>query len=113
MLSVHAITLFVYLLLQSGETTETRKWLTLSKEPSLTYDKEDLQFEPELIATETIEIAPTINAMVEAMEADMEKFTIKFQKHINETNYRACRSVKEELKMPPEARIRTSVWNAV
>ena len=98
--SVHAITLFVYLLLQSGETLETRKWLTLKEEPSLTYDKNDLQVEPELIAADTINVAPTLNKLVKAMETDVEKFSRAFQKHIDETIHRARRSIKEDLKMP-------------
>ena len=79
---------------------ETRKWLTLSDEPSLTYDKDDLQFEPELIAADTIDLAPNVNRLVKEMEEDMEKFSQTFQRHINETLYRSRRSIKEELKCP-------------
>ena len=104
--SAHAITLLVYLLLQSGETVETRKWLTLAKEPSLTYDKDDLYYEPELIAADSISLAPTINTLVEAMETDLENFARTVQRHIEKTRVRVRRGIKEELKMPRKPELR-------
>ena len=95
--SVHVITLFVFLLLQLGET---REWLKFDKEPNITYDKDDLQFEPELIASETIEVGPSLNRLIKPMEKDIQKFSMNFQRHIDEMVHRFCRTIQEELKMP-------------
>jgi len=91
----HVITLFVVLLLQSGDTTDTKKWVTLKSEPNVTYDVNDLEFEPELIAAESIEVAPSLTRLIKSMERDLDQFSTNFKKHIDETIHRARRSIDQ------------------
>ena len=81
----------MYLLLQSGET---RQWFQLVEEPNITYDKDDLQFEPKLIASDTIDVKPHLNRLIQSMERDLKTFSTEFKKHINETVHCAWRSIQ-------------------
>ena len=66
--SVHVITLFVVLLLQSGDTSDPKRWVNLQNEPNITYNINELKFKPELIAAESIDVAPSLTRLVKSME---------------------------------------------
>ena len=70
------------------------------KKKKISYDKADLDFEPEIISAETVDIAPKLNRLIQSMEEDIEQFRNDFQKKIDETILRVHRSTQEELKMP-------------
>ena len=69
-------------LLQSGGT---KKWVQFLKEENIPYNKEDLDLKPEIISTESIEVTPRLNRLIESMEEDIEQFKNDFQKKIDET----------------------------
>ena len=48
-------------LLQSGDT---KKWVQFLEEENIGYDKEDLDFEPEIISTESVEVTPKLNRLI-------------------------------------------------
>ena len=83
--------------LQSGDT---KKWVQFLEEENISYDKADLDLEPEIISAETVDVAPKLNRMIQSMEEDIEQFRNDFQKKIDETILRVCRSTQEELKVP-------------
>ena len=96
MLLAFVICIFA-VLLQSGDT---KKWVQFLEEENISYDKADLNFEPEIILAETVDVAPKLNRLIQSMEEDIEQFRNDFQKKINETILRVRRSTQEELKMP-------------
>ena len=81
------------------QLSETRKWVHLIDKDNITYSVQDLEEEPELLSTESIEVQPTLNRLIQSMEKDIEQFKTDFQKHIDETVLRVCRSIQDELKM--------------
>ena len=96
MLLAFVICIFT-VLLQSGDT---KKWVQLLEEKNISYNKADLDFEPEIISAETVDVAPKLNRLIPSMEEDIEQFRNDFQKKIDETILREHRSTQEELKMP-------------
>ena len=96
MLLAFVICIFA-ILLQSGNT---RKWVQFLQEENISYDKADLNFEPELISTETVDVAPKLNRLIQSMEENIEQFRNDFQQKTDETILRVHRSTQEELKMP-------------
>ena len=64
MLLAFVICIFA-VLLQSGDTS---KWVQFVEEENISYDKADLDFEPELISTETVDVAPKLNRLIPSME---------------------------------------------
>ena len=79
--------------------------------PHDSYDKADLDFEPEIFSAETVDIAPKLNRLIQSMEEDIEQFRYNFQKKIDQTILRVRRSTQEELKMPRKP-VTTSIWYA-
>ena len=96
MLLAFVICIFA-VLLQSGNT---KKWVQLREEENICYDKAKLDFEPEIISAETVDIAPKLNRLIQSMEEDIEQFRNDFQKKIDKTILRVHRRTQEELKMP-------------
>ena len=96
MLLAFVICIFA-VLLQSGDT---KKWVQFLEEEKISYDKADLDFEPETISAETLDVAPKLNRLIQSMEEDIEQFRNGFEKKIDETILRVHRSTQEELKMP-------------
>ena len=90
-------------LLQSGDT---KKWVQFLEEENISYDKADLDFEPEIISAQTVDVAPKLNRLIQSMEEDIKQLRNDFQKKIDETILRVHKSTQEELKMPwkPELR---------
>ena len=94
------LTFVIYIittLLQSGDT---KKWVQFLKEENIPYNKEDLDFKPEIISEESIEVAPRLNRLIESMEEDIKQFKNDFQKKIDETILQVRRSTQDEMKMP-------------
>ena len=96
MLLALVICIFTVLL----QATDTKKWVQFVEEDNISYNTAELDFEPELISAETVEVAPKINRLVQSMEEDIEQFRNDFEKKIDETILRVHRSTQEELKMP-------------
>ena len=71
----------------------------------MTYDIQDLNDEPELLSTYSIEVRPTFNKLIQSMEKDIEQFKTEFQKHIDETGFRARRSIQDDMKMPRKPKL--------
>ena len=90
-------------LLQSGDT---KKWVQFLEEENISYDKADLDFEPEIISAETVDVAPKLNRLIQSMEEDIEQFRNGFKKKIEKTILRVHRSTQEELKMPRKPELR-------
>ena len=93
--------IFAALLQSSGP----RKWVQLKDEDNITYDVQDLHDEPELLSTDSIEVQLTLNKQIQSMEKDIEQFKTEFQKHIDETVFRACCSVEDDMKMPQKPKL--------
>ena len=68
MLLAFVICIFT-VLLQYGDT---KKWVQFLEEENISYDKVYLDFEPEIISPETVDIAPKLNRVIQSMEEDME-----------------------------------------
>ena len=102
MLLAFVICIFTVLL----QSTDTKKWVQFLKEEHISYDKAKLDLEPEIISTETVDVAPKLNRLIQSMEEDIEQFRNDFEKKIDETILRVHRSRQEDLKMPwkPELR---------
>ena len=96
MLLAFVICIFAVLL----QSSDTKKWVQFLEEENISYDKADLDFEPEIISAETVDVAPKLNRFVQSMEEDIEQFRNDFQKKTDETILRVRRSTQEELKMP-------------
>ena len=94
MLLITVICIFATLL-QSGEPG---KWVHLMDEDSITYNVKDLDDEPELLSTDSIEVQPTLKKLIQSMEKDIEQFKTDFHKHIDETVSRVHCSVQDDLK---------------
>ena len=56
--------------------------------------------EPEILSTDSIEVQPQLNRLIQSMENDIEKFKTEFQKRIDDTVSRDWLSVQENAKMP-------------
>ena len=84
-------------LLQSGEP---RKRVHLMDKDNITYNVQDLDDELVLLSTNSIKVQPTLNRLIQSMVKDIEHFKHEFQRHIDETVSRVCRSVQDDLKMP-------------
>ena len=84
-------------ILQSGET---RKWVHFKEEENITYDIQDLNDEPEILSTDSIEVRSQLNKLIQSMENDIEKFKTEFQKRIDDTVSCTRRSVQENANMP-------------
>ena len=82
------------------QPTDTKKWVQFLEEENISYNKAELDFEPEIISAETVDIAPKLNRLIQSMEEDIEQLRNDFEKKIGETILRVCRSTQEELKMP-------------
>ena len=82
------------------QPTDTKKWVQFLEEENISYNKAELNFEPEIISAETVDIAPKLNRLIQSMEEDIEQFRYDFEKKIDETILRVHRSTHEELKMP-------------
>ena len=78
-------------LLQSGDT---KKWVQFLEEEKVGYDKKDLDFEPEIISAESVEVISKLNRLIQSMEEDIEQFKYDFQKKIDQTILRVCRSTQ-------------------
>ena len=91
MLLAFVICIFA-VLLQSGDT---RKWVQFLEEENISYDRADLDFEPEIISVKTVDVAPKLNRLIQSMEEDIKQFRNDFQKKIDETILRVCRSNKK------------------
>ena len=96
MLLALVICIFTVLL----QAADTKKWVQFVEEDNISYNTAELDFEPELISAETVEVAPKINRLIQSMEEDIEQFRNDFEKKIDETILRVHRSTQEELKMP-------------
>ena len=64
------------------QSSEPRKWVHLMDEDNITYNVQDLDDEPELLSTNSIEVQPTLNKLIQSMEKDIEQLKTEFQKHI-------------------------------
>ena len=64
-------------MLQSGEM---RKWVHFKEEENITYDVQDLIDEPEILSTDSIEVQPQLNKLIQSMENDIENFKTEFQR---------------------------------
>ena len=102
MLLALVICIFTVLL----QPADTKKWVQFLEEDNISYDKAELEFEPELISAETVDVAPKINRLIQSMEEDIEQFRNDFEKKIDETILRVRRSTQEELKMPRKPELR-------
>ena len=76
MLLTTVLCLFITVL-QSGKT---RKWVHFKEEQNIKYDVQDLINEPEILSTDSIEVRPQLNKLIQSMENDIEKFKTEFQK---------------------------------
>ena len=63
MLLTTVLCLFL-IMLQSGET---RKWVHFKEEENITYDVQDLIDEPEILSTNSIEVRPQLNKLIQSM----------------------------------------------
>ena len=82
------------------QPADTKKWVQFLEEENISYNKAELDFEPEIISAETMDVAPKLNRLIQSMEEDIEQFRHDFEKKIGETILRVHRSTQEELKMP-------------
>ena len=82
------------------QPADTKKWVQFLEEENISYNKAELDFEPEIISAETVDVAPKVNRLIQSIEEDIEQFRNDFEKKIDETILRVCRSTQEELKMP-------------
>ena len=102
MLLAFVICIFATLL----QSSDTKKWVQFLEEENIGYNKEDLDFEPEIISAESVEVVPKLNRLIQSMEEDIEQFKNDFQKKIDETILRVRRSTQDELKMPQKPELR-------
>ena len=70
------------------------------------YDVQDLIDEPEILSTDSIEVRPQLNKLIQSMENDIEKLKTEFQKRIDETVSRTHHSIQENTKMPRKLELR-------
>ena len=82
------------------QPADTKKWVQFLEEENISYNKAELNFEPEIISAETVDVAPKLNRLIQSMEEDIEQFRNDFEKKIDETILRVRRSTHNELKMP-------------
>ena len=88
------------------QPTDTNKWVQFLEEENISYNKAELDSEPEIISAETVDVAPNVNRLIQSMEEDIEQFRNDFEKKIGETILRVHRSTQEELKMPRKLELR-------
>ena len=85
-------------MLQSGEI---QKWVHFKEEENITYDVQDLIDEPKIISTDSIEVQPQLNKLIQSMENDInEKFKTEFLKRIDDMISHTHHSIQENTKMP-------------
>ena len=60
MLLAFVICIFTVLL----QSADTKKWVQLLEEEHISYKKAQLDFEPEIISSETMDIAPKLNRLI-------------------------------------------------
>ena len=65
-----------------------------------------MDFEPEIISAETVDVAPKLNKLIQSMEEDIEQFRNDFEKKIGETILRVHRSTQQEMKIPRKLELR-------
>ena len=53
------------------QPTDTKKWVQFLEEENISYNKAELNFEPEIISAETMDIAPKLNRLIQSMEEDI------------------------------------------
>ena len=82
------------------QPADTKKWVQFLEEENISYNKAELDFEPEIISAETMDVAPKLNRLIQSMEENIEQFRNDFEKKIGKTILRVHRSTQEELKMP-------------
>ena len=82
------------------QPADTKKWVQFLEEENISYNKAELDFEPEIISAETVDVTPKLNRLIQSMEEDIEQFRNDFEKKIGETILRVHRSTQEEMKMP-------------
>ena len=82
------------------QSSETQKWVHFKEEENITYDVQDLIDEPEILSTDSIEVQPQLNKLIQSMENDIEKFKTEFQKRIDDMVSRTHHSIQENTKMP-------------
>ena len=97
-------------MLQSGET---QKWVLFKEEENITYDVQDLTDKPEILSTDSIEVRPQLNKLIQSMENDIEKFKTEFQKRIDDMVSCTQHSVQENAKMPRKPELRHQYENAL
>ena len=82
------------------QPADTKKCVQFLQEENISYHQAELDYEPEIISAETVDVAPKLNRSIQSMEEDIEQFRNDFEKKIGETILRVHRSTQEELKMP-------------
>ena len=50
------------------QSSEPRKWVHLMDKDNITYNVQNLDDEPELLSTKSIEVQPTLNKLIQSME---------------------------------------------
>ena len=94
------LTTVLCLLLTQLQSAETHKWVHFKEDENITYDVQDWMNEPEILLTDSTDVQPQFNKLIQKMEKDIEKFKAEFQKKIDQTVSRAHHSIQENVKMP-------------
>ena len=100
------LALVICILTHLLQPAATKKRMQFLEEENISNNKAELNFEPEIISAETMDIAPKLNRLIQSMEEDIEQFRNDFEKKIDKTILRVRRSTHEELKMPLKLELR-------